>query len=213
MSTTRRTFLKLMGLGVGAAVVAPKVVLGVEPSGELARHWVGYPSRKLGCGFGSMALNAQEYIVRPEFEKDTNPHEAFLKASIELQRILGEVAHQRLLEVPEPLRRNVELVTSVLMPVHARAVDGPGFEVVADCAIQVRGYGSIRNKEDRDEWRGFGSSWTPPDMEVYSKTGEYPVEIPSNLDIGYLMSTSSDWLSQRDDNLLRRMAHIKVVEV
>ena len=64
--------------------------------------------------------------------------------------------------------------------------DGEGFDVVADCAIEVKGYG-VRGREERG--RPYGAGWEPSaDTKVFSKTGEYPMEMLGNLDLGHLMS-------------------------
>lgn len=223
MSTNRRTFLKLMGLGAGV-LVTPKVVLGSSvgqpqtalwtPSLGLAQHWVGYPHRELGCGFGFRAYRAREYVIRPQFERGVSPQEVFFKASLELQKRLGEetlkcatgessLEHLGKMWVEEfrgHYTRPVEyqtVVTSVMAPIYARSIEGPGFEVVADCTIEVL-----------NSWDPPESTWSPPDMDVYSPNGEYPVELPSHFDMNHMMMTAEAWHKQ-DDGLLRRLAHIK----
>ncbi len=199
----------MLGLGTGAALVKPDLLFGVGgdaaelavPSTGLAKSWVVYPGRSLGCNAGALSVFAQEHVVSPQFLPGVDPHEIFYKAALELQQRLGQVMIDRLLEVPEPLRRNVEVVTSIFMPIHARTKhcwatseeskglrdeDFKGFDVVADCAIEVKGYG-VRGREERG--RPYGAGWEPSaDTKVFSKTGEYPMEMLGNLDLGHLMS-------------------------
>lgn len=219
----RRSFLKLMGLGAGA-LVKPSLLLGstVQPLGPsgLATNWVVYPDRSLGKGFGAKALMAREFVVSPTFPKNANPHEVFYKAALELRRQVGEETLRRLLKVPEPFRDNVAVVTDVLMPIHTRGKhvwtsgaalsqltdeDYVGFEVVADCVISIKGWG-VRQRGDIS--KRF-KEWQPdPGVGVYSRTGEYPMELPSKIDLGHLMHIDSTVLA--DAGLQRRLGQILV---
>ena len=214
----------MLGLGAGAVLVKPTLLLGAEaegivlPAKGLAKSWVVYPGREIGCM--GMAPLAREYVISPTFTPGVDPHEVFYKASLELQRRLGEETLARLMDVPEPLRQHVEVVTSVFMPIHARTKhcwataeeaarltdeDFEGFDVVADCAIEVKGYG-VRGREEREAL--YGAGWTPPKTaEVFSTTGEYPVEMPSNLDLGHLMSIDAK-LFAGDASMQKRLGRI-----
>jgi len=226
----RRTFLKMLGIGAGT-LVAPTFLLGSREtqvaevaevsSGGLAKSWVIVPPR--GIGGGQAAMMAQEFVITPVFTPGVNPHEVFYKAALELQRQIGEVTLNRLMEVPEVRRRNVEVVTTVFQPIHARSKgcwepshvlegwtdeDWQGFDVVADCAIEVKGYG-IRGREERGE--NYGHGWTPPkSFEVYSTTGEYPMELPTELDLGHLMALDRKFFGG-DPKVTGRLKHLRLV--
>ncbi len=201
----RRSFLKLIGLGAGAALVKPSLLFGNEqtelavPDQGLAKSWVVYSGSGIGCGLA--AVMAQEFVVSPVFQPGDDPHEVFYRAATELRERLGQVTLARTLEVPKMHRRGIEVVTTVFMPIHARTKhcwaskseadrlkdeDYQGFDVVADCSIDVKGYG-FRGREERGA--KYGAGWKPPEgTEVYSETGEYPMEMLGDLDLGHLMA-------------------------
>lgn len=222
----RRTFLKMLGLGAGA-LVTPKFLLGsaeaaVEaPVSGLAKSWVVMAPN--GIGAGASAVLAEEFVITPEFAPGVNPHEVFYKAALELQKRLGRETMAKLMEVPEWGRRYVEVVTTVFQPIHARSrgcwedpevtdkwtdEDWQGFDVVADCAIEVKGYG-FRGREERGA--NYGHGWTPPaGQQVYSTAGEYPMELPSNLDLGHLMSIDRKFFGG-DLQTANRLKHLRLV--
>lgn len=227
----RRSFLKLLGV-VGTTLMQPTLVLG-EFSGEvlppppngvdprLTRNWVVYPNRKLGGHFGSMAYHAEEFAISPKFHPKSDPHEVFFKSALELQRRIGEATLSRLSEVPEVLRPHVEVVTHIVEPIHCRTkhcwdLSHPeepevGFDVVADLTIEVKGWGmSIDPRRRQVALQGYGKGWHPsPDLKVYSQYGEYPMEMPTHLDLGHMMRLSSQFQA-RDRDLLRRISRISL---
>tara|TARA_Y100000310_G_scaffold164863_2_gene164614 strand:+ start:7848 stop:8501 length:654 start_codon:yes stop_codon:yes gene_type:complete len=212
----------MLGIGAGAAMVKPDLLFGVEPgiavpSKGLAKSWVVYSGSGIGCG--QAAVMAQEFVVSPTFDAGLDPHEVFYTAALELQRILGEVTLARTLAVPEVHRPGIEVVTTVFMPIHARTKhcwataaesarltdeDFKGFDVVADCAIEVKGFGT-RLREERGNRYG-SASWRPKG-EVFSESGEYPMEMLGDLDLGHLMSIDSK-LFAGDTALKKRLGGI-----
>jgi hypothetical protein len=208
----RRSFLKLLGIGAGAAMVNPTSLLGTAEAGlrtpgGLAKSWVVYPNRNLGCGFSQVAVTAEEFVIRPKFVKGVDPHDVFYRAALELRRRIGKATLDRLNAVPEIHRQRVEVVTSIFMPIHTRTKgcfedtsrwtdeEFQGFDVVADCSIDIKGSG-VGFREERGAHYGLG--WKPPKgVEVYSETGEYPMELPSELDLGHMMTLERDFWNHK----------------
>lgn len=115
--------------------------------------------------------------VKVLLHPEQDPHEAFYKAATEMRRSFSEQSLQRFAGIPEWKRRDAVLITLVDTEIFA---------------------GSL---ETSDEGFYLEVSYTPyhvssPDLEslnlngwgVYSENGEYPIEVPSEIDMDRLLS-------------------------
>jgi hypothetical protein len=124
-----------------------------------------------------------------------DPHEAFYKAAMKMQRGFAEQSRRMLLATPEYLKRFSSLVTLVDTPIFAGSLLTSG-----------------RYKPEERE-RGFylEISYTPHVVqsrdlelngwEVYSESGEYPIEIPTDVDFDRLLALDRLVVERKADPL------------
>ena len=143
-----------------------------------------------GGGFSS--LTPHQLFIKGEFGPGVDPHVAYYKASKQMREQFTKLSYDRLLSVAPELRHGATLVTVVEGPITAVARyawerDAPawdrgqpqtGFDVVATFRQGIRYDVSGLNT-----------------FNVYSETGEYPVHVPSNIDIALLMKMDKQVLS------------------
>ena len=112
---------------------------------------------------------------------DQDPHLAFYQASMQMRENFKADSLKMLARVPEVLRREAQIVTVVDNPIFMGTLDAlhggshyaknsDGFSVEADYTQYV-----IHGDVDPNGW------------EVYSEEGEFPIEVPSKIDMDMLM--------------------------
>jgi|GEM_PF-1948973 len=130
--------------------------------------------------------HAEHAIAVPLSEKHTSEeaHAAFYKGAQELRKRFKAESLKILERVPVSLRQDAQIVTLVNNAVYADALYAPALyeQQVAD-HVQQPGFTL------RAEWSQYvvvgeveRNGW-----QVYSETGEYPIEIPSDLDMEFLL--------------------------
>ena len=130
-------------------------------------------------------INRQEPVIH-EYQVRCgtgDPHVEFIKASAEIQRQLAQDALDVLTELPQHLRQGAQVVTIIHSPIHARPkLDADtGFDVFCEATVRTTGaayHGEVTDRANFFNLDGYTE---------YSKTGEYPVEVPTDLDFGILM--------------------------
>lgn len=111
-----------------------------------------------------------------EFDEGRDPHHAFYRAAMKMREDFARESQRRLLEVPEWRRPRSTLVTLVDTPIFAGAMPaGPGKEHLL-CEISYTPY--VLDSSDEINLNGW---------EVYSENGEYPVEVPTEIDMDRLL--------------------------
>lgn len=120
--------------------------------------------------------------VKVLLEKGDDPHEAFYRAAMKMRDEFATQSRRRFAQVPEPRRPYSLLVTLVDTPIFAGPLTTPG------------------PYEPEDAERGFylEISYTPHlvengDLElngwgIYSENGEYPIEVPTDVDFDRLLT-------------------------
>ena len=221
MDLSRRGFLKLFGVGAGAAIVAPTTVVRLfgsdeEPRGRIIRpgqglgkHWVVYPrptyvpggtpkpsfdGRVIGCIQSAVPkpdrfadlwspspLTIKERVIDPGWVEGMDPHAAFYKASMKLREMFTDHTRAVIEAAPGYLKHgNFHVVTVIHSPIYARPggtmsgrhyEEGDGFEVVCDYDMYLTG----TLPSDLSEY------------EAYSDQGEYPIDVPSEIEMGLLL--------------------------
>ena len=145
--------------------------------------------------------DVQEFRIVPPGMPDAiegvDPHALYYQAAMAMRERFRQHTINRLTELHEGLRKGVNLVTIVHQPIYARPLDmkvgfpwprvpgrvpwpEEGFEVA--CEFQTLLYRS-HQPADLD---GF---------EEYSAMGEYPIDVPSNIEMGILMKLDREVLS------------------
>jgi len=115
-----------------------------------------------------------------EFDEGDDPHHAFYRAAMKMREDFAKESQRRLLKVPEWRRPHSTLVTLVDTPIFAGAMPaGPGKEQLL-CEISYTPY--VFDASDELNLNGW---------EVYSENGEYPVEVPSAIDMGHLLAVET----------------------
>jgi hypothetical protein len=167
---------------------------GVVPVARLTRTQVP--------GGGSLGdLRPYRLFVKGEFPEGVDPHVVYYKASHELRAKFAALSRARLMEIPPELRSTASLVTVVEMPIIASArwswesderqvrylerhgSERRGFDVIADFRQGVR-----YSLEGLDTF------------QIYSEQGEFPIDVPSDIDMGLLMKMDREVLA--DGSLL-----------
>lgn len=209
MDFSRRGFLNLLGVGglgliledrapialFGSDEIAPEVI--APPQDLVARHYVVYPKtfiervpvtldhRPYGTVVARLTRNREptKPLVRREGTLfahtptglDTtvqNGHAMFYTAAMDLRGKFTAFTEQTLAEVNPTMRPMATLVTIVDAPIHASPRPEVGFDVVARCTqFVVLG-------DCSDEVNTF---------RHYSDHGEYPLQIPRDIDMGMLL--------------------------
>ena len=230
MTFSRRSFMQLRGLGT-TSFALPLFGSDDSPSGlvipgnrSLNRHYVVYRKARLiepvkdvttkipgarvvgklvrkhipGTGEFSEALpDPPMYMhIDPHLEDGMDPHVAFYRAAMRMRKQFHQVSIDRLLDLPEEVRPTATLVTVAYSAIYAAPVEmftpaseeRTGFHVYTEYHQVVR-YGIV-------DCTGFN---------VYSEHGEYPIDIPSDLDLALLMRLDKQILT--DPRMLHRPAN------
>lgn len=159
--------------------------LGADPGVlRLHRRWpvfggvVLYPvdEPRTGASWGLPDASYWHNIpdVKIVLDDGEDPHEAFYKGAMKMREDFAVQSRRRLLAEPEPLRPHQQLVTLVDAPIFAGALetDERGFYLeISYTPYVVRAGGDV-------ELNGW---------EVYSENGQYPVEVPSYIDMDHLL--------------------------
>lgn len=130
------------------------------------------------------APHAEHAVAIPLSEKHTTEeaHAAFYKGAQELRERFKKESLKILEQVPAALRQNAQIVTLVSNAIYAdvlyehqfaASIHGklhPGFMLRAEWSQYV-----VTGNVEKNGW------------QVYSETGEYPIEIPSSLDMEFLL--------------------------
>ena len=217
---SRRSFLQLIGLGAGAALVAPPKLFGTEsdrstiwmpgdgviatsnhvvyrlpPTTFLGETTAVQRAESAGRPFfralapysahpvPSWKINKQEALGKEYHVRcgPDDPHVSFIKASAAIQRQLAQDAVDVLMALPAHQRQGAQIVTIIYSPIHARPKHDAdtGFDVFCDATVRVD--------------RGAGdNSIASLGYAEYSKTGKYPIDVPSDLDFGLLMKRAEE---------------------
>jgi hypothetical protein len=119
-----------------------------------------------------------------------DPHLAFYRASMQMRENFKEESLRMLARVPEVLRHEAQIVTVVdnpifmgaLSPLTASGVDwdndSDGFTVEADYTQYV-----VVGDVDPNGW------------DVYSELGEFPIEVPSKIDMDQLLTLDRNFFN------------------
>lgn len=115
-----------------------------------------------------------------EFDEGQDPHHAFYRAAMKMREDFARESQRRLLEIPEWRRPRSTLVTLVDTPIFAGAMPGgPGKEHLL-CEISYTPH--VIDSSDQFEANGW---------EVYSENGEYPIEVPTEIDMDRLLTVET----------------------
>jgi len=119
--------------------------------------------------------------VKVVFSPGQDPHDAFYKAAVEMRRAFSEESLKRFASIPEWKRHGAVLVTLVDTEIFAGPLD------------------------TSDDGFALEISYTPhhvsgPDFEtlnlngwmVYSENGEYPIEVPTEIDMSRLLHVETE---------------------
>jgi len=130
-------------------------------------------------------------VPRQEVEvliaENKDPHVAFYRASMQMRENFKRDSLAMLSRVPDMLRREAQIVTVVDNPIFMGALrptyynsdtDPEGFTVEADYTQYV-----VVGDVDPNGW------------EVYSELGEFPIEVPSKIDMDRLLMLDSNFFN------------------
>lgn len=116
------------------------------------------------------------YPVSVEYGEGHDPHHAYYLAAMEMRSRFAEDSRRRLLDVPEFRRPHSTLVTLVDTPIFASALPQDSGSDLLLAEISYTPYVIDANEElDPNGW------------EVYSENGEYPIEVPTEVDMDRLL--------------------------
>jgi hypothetical protein len=115
---------------------------------------------------------AQRQMVEVLVSDTEDPHIAFYRAAMQMRENFKQDSLKILARVPKVLRREAQIVTVVDNAIFMGALgtDSDGFTVEADYTQYV-----IHGDVDPNGW------------EVYSEFGEFPIEVPSKIDMDRLL--------------------------
>jgi len=148
---------------------------------------------------GNALVNWNTYRLerKPPVIDGEDPNAVYYKACHGLRKEFADISRQTLLSIEPHLRPMATLLTIVEVPLHARA---RGWDWTAKDDYENGG---------RDQDRGFdivgifqqGYALGPVNVETfntYSEQGEYPMEIPRNIDMSMLMKLDKQILATPD---------------
>ena len=173
-----------------------KLYWGTEPT-DMRKNWPvvgGHTLRLLDADPGVDEVPDVRVVARDE--EDLNL--VFYRAAMNMRNAFAERTTRMFAELPEWERRSSRLVTLVDVPIFAGALDTyeRGFHVsigyachVVPLVAQKWSHGRrVDDPEAEDDLRGW---------EVYSETGEYPIEIPSDIDLERLQSFDREIIERK----------------
>ena len=133
-------------------------------------------------GGGPLSSLREHRLMLPGDVLDgADPHVVYYQSSHELRKRFVEISRARLLEVPPELRSAATLVTVVESPILAIPRPDRGFDVYAYFRQGVR-YSTA----------GLDT------FNIYSETGEFPIDVPRGIDLELLMKMDREILSDAD---------------
>lgn len=116
-------------------------------------------------------------VVDIFLEDGMDPHLTFYKGAMQMRESIKQAGLDQLKQVPERQRQflNLQLVTLVDNPIFAGPLsfesDREGFSIEVDYTQYL-----------------ISGTLNPNGWEVYSETGEYPIDVPSNIDFEQLLA-------------------------
>jgi len=177
----------------------------VERAAYVAKGGYGIPvariTRNRDPGGTSLAfLTPRDGAItsRPCLPAGVNPHTAYYTASLDIQRRFAQFSRQTLDMVPAEMRPLASLVTVVYSPIHARPV-GVQETVDQDWAAFDSAWFQDARKSNEDETgydvacrfsqfvRVSGARQGVETFRQYSDQGEFPIQVPSTIDMALLM--------------------------
>ena len=186
---------------------------GARVVGRLTRN--REPVRPLLVRTGSLSISPRIYFGEETTVYDA--HTAFYVASHDMREQFVTFTRETLSQVDRFLLPSATLVTIVDTPIHARPV---GLQV-SDPTWDLNGTGGIsgQNKPDREE-RGFDVACVFRQFvvvgarrseistyEMYSERGEYPVEVPKDVEMGVLIKLDRE-IVKRGEAQTTRVARL-----
>lgn len=211
----RRDFLQMLGIGGAALAVSPTVVPLF--SGKDSKIWTPehtsltrshivlvrprhdswkWPTAETTDGAPTLLRHLDGWgenppTARVEFDEGQDPHHAFYRAAMRMREDFAKESQRRLMALPEWRRPHSILVTLVDTPIFAGAMpSGPGKEQLL-AEISYTPY--VIDTTAEFNANGWG---------VYSENGEYPIEVPSQIDMDQLLSL--DYRIVRGETTLSR---------
>lgn len=151
--------------------IGEKALHPVDDGGFWWNHsWVPAPEH------GAVPPNVP--ALRVDIPEGADLHEAFYRGATWMRNSFAKQSQQRLLEIPQAQRPAYRLVTLVDTPVFASAVEPStsGADRAFMLEISYTPYTASFEEIELNGW------------EVYSENGEYPVEVPTSIDLELLMS-------------------------
>lgn len=127
----------------------------------------------MGAGWNPEVASREVKPITVLVPEGRDPHLAFYQASMKMQDDFKAHSAKMLRRVPVPLQPHAQIVTIVDNPIYAGALwpeDGEGFTLEVDYDQYV-----VNGDIDPNGW------------EVYSEFGEFPIEVPSKIDMGVLL--------------------------
>lgn len=133
-------------------------------------------------------LRPHQLFVKGEFPEGTDPHVIYYKASHDLREQFARLSRERLMEVPAELRAGAVLVTVVETPIIATHRQNWRY---GDEGERVQGFDVVAHFRQGIRYSTEGLDT----FNVYSEQGEYPIDVPSELDMGMLMKMDREVLA------------------
>ena len=136
------------------------------------------------------SLEEHKLFIPGEFMEGVDPHVVYYKASHKIREQFAAISRKRLLSVPPELRAGAILVTVAESPIMATSrhtwedescwhdKEVQGFDVVAYFRQGIR-YST----------KGLDT------FNIYSETGEFPIDVPRDIDMSLLMKMDREILS------------------
>jgi len=144
-----------------------------------------------------MDQNVNPQPIRVEYADGHDPHHAYYRAAMKMRESFSKFSRNRLLEVPEYRRRFSTLVTLVDTPIFVSTIPMKDKEQLL-CEISYTPY--VIDADDELDLNGW---------EVYSENGEYPIEVPTKIDMDRLLSL--DYRIVRGETALSRFGGVLLV--
>ena len=137
------------------------------------KHRDDFPHQAYQLGAPSLEKN----VPGVSFKVENDPHHAFYKASMQMRDRFAKQSHARLMAIPEWQRPHTTLVTLVDTDIFVSNGIGETLRVEISYTPHTI---SMAEELELNGW------------EIYSENGEYPVEIPTDIDMHHLMQVDTD---------------------
>ena len=190
--TESRAFLgSVTELSIGQGIPALKTSVTVKKATRMGdwpivegnvyldeRLWMRDERDKMLRIMDPVVNGVQRQMVEVLVSDAVDPHVAFYRASMQMRENFKQESLKMLARVPQVLRHEAQIVTVVDNPIFMGALesvwseneDSDGFTVEADYTQYV-----IHGDVDPNGW------------DVYSELGEFPIEVPSKIDMDRLL--------------------------